>query len=441
MILTRFLLKIPTARGKTVLINTLTGGQYVISSDEVEILEKWQSNGNITSHSELEKSFAQQLSDHSFIFDSTDDEKEMESRILSSCRAEHQSQQNNLRSASFVLTYRCNFRCPYCYEKGITESQNGVLSKKMVDAVFEIHNNRIEHIMLYGGEPLLPENIRIIDYIFNKAPNANYGITTNGYYLEEYWPLLQKIKVDHIMVTLDGEEEIHNKSRLMPGVHGTYKKIMAGIKLCLQNHIKIKIRMNISNENITSCVAQREKMISEFKAAYDHSLLIFEMQPQFQVALQEQAQLNDRLLFSHVDSAHKPLTDSENVMSRKVTPLMSSLIRPQKFKPLYSGCSAEKNIRFYDPDGFIYSCALALGNTHAAIGKYYPKAVMFDHGYMFRNIESVPECSRCNLKFLCGGGCANGIMDRGGNIMRPNCSQMKYEVETLLPSLYSKYIF
>ena len=80
----------------------------------------------------------------------------------------------------FIISYDCNFRCPYCYENGI--SHNGrqwtkkQFDRQMVDRVFkamleiephqELHD---KHITLYGGEPLLKENKEIVQYIVKKG--------------------------------------------------------------------------------------------------------------------------------------------------------------------------------------------------------------------------------------------------------------------------------
>lgn len=86
----------------------------------------------------------------------------------------------------------------------------------------------------------------------------------------------------------------------------------------------------------------------------------------------------------------------------------------------------------------IYTCAIALGNKKAAIGQYFPQHSMFDNSFLERNIETVEVCKRCILKFMCGGGCANGIISKYGDVNHANCKYINYELYHILPKLYKK---
>ncbi len=434
-IITKFSIIIPVNDKTAVFINTLDGKQFVIDSDERDIIYRWRKTG-ISIKSDDEEQLFIQLKENGFIFESVEEEERKESEILERCRLEHELNVKNLNVVTLVLTYGCNFQCPYCYEKGEKEKSQDVMTVEMVDTIFAKYDH-IDSIGLYGGEPLQPSTRRIVEYIVGKRPNDSYSITTNGYYLEEYIPLLRKIKIKEVMVTLDGQRDIHNATRVMPGEKaGTFDKIIKGIDSLLKNNIPVKIRMNISTHNIDSCIAQRDEMREKYTEKIDQNLLSLEMQAQFQLSYKEQDSLNNKLLYYNVGE-NKALSDADNTMSQKVSPFLSTLIRPQRFKPKYTGCSAEEYARFYDAEGYVYSCAIALGNKKAAIGKYFPDCKMKEYSFINRNIETVEECRKCILKFMCGGGCANGILGYYGDLNHPNCSYIQNEIKTTLPRLYN----
>lgn len=117
---------------------------------------------------------------------------------------------------TFLITYNCNFRCPYCYESPISAGGNcwskQVFTKEMVDRLYdslleisprELHSKRIT---LYGGEPLLAENKEIVSYIVSKGVKLGYTFdaVTNGYDLEVYADLLSSDKIAFLQITLDG---------------------------------------------------------------------------------------------------------------------------------------------------------------------------------------------------------------------------------------------
>lgn len=74
-----------------------------------------------------------------------------------------------------VVTYDCNFRCPYCFEKDIKKKAS-TFSKEKTDNLYkaileiapdkELRNNSI---VLYGGEPLLKENKNAVAYLVGKG--------------------------------------------------------------------------------------------------------------------------------------------------------------------------------------------------------------------------------------------------------------------------------
>lgn len=55
--------------------------------------------------------------------------------------------------------------------------------------------------------------MEILKYIINKNKKASYSAMINGYYLEEYCSPLNTINTEFIQFTIDGAEEIHNKTR------------------------------------------------------------------------------------------------------------------------------------------------------------------------------------------------------------------------------------
>ena len=413
-----------------VLVNGLTGEHSVLDAKESKQFIKWQQRGIDESDNE----FLNELVLHKYVFSTQDEEDALEKRTLDRAKESYEESKSE-HSVVFVISYDCNFKCPYCYENEGGGHVNGVMSKEQVDKIFSIYNNRLDTITLYGGEPLMLEHEGIIRYIFGKAPDARYAITTNGFYLEEYLPLLRGIKIDHIMVTLDGNKDTHNRSRVLKSdASGTFDKIIDGIKAAFAEGMCIKIRMNIFENNLESCLSLREQLKKEFAEPYNSNRLTFELQPLFQLSLERKDALN-RILLTR---SHRNCIDhrQNNSMHEKTSRILQSIYSRKPFVPLYCACGAEAGMRFYDCEGDIYSCVLALGNKVASIGSYDPVIQMKEYGYLYRNIETIVECIRCRYKFLCGGGCANYVMDESGTCLRPNCEQIQYEVLTTLPRIY-----
>ena len=430
MKLTRYYEVVKIDEERYYLLNTLTAKAFVIGGKEYKILEALRDNV-LTKNTESDK-FVLHLKEEGFLLN---DIKEEEQKVLELTRFAKEGRKRRAESVAFVLTYGCNFACPYCYEGAPDKGNQPVITKEMVDRVFELYDNNIPFITLYGGEPLLKGNREIIEYIISKAPDASYGIVTNGYNLIDYKDILKRISIDNIMITLDGNRDIHNRTRILKNHRGSFDRIQAGIDFCLSNSIRVKIRMNISEHNIDSCETVKSNLIKEYKDAYAKGFLLFEMQPIFQIKSERRDNLERRLYFPKEKG--ECLANKDNIMVLSASPILQPFISSSTNRnfPKVCNCDAEGKIRFYDPDGRIYSCILSVGMEGLEVGTYYPEYKLYDKSIMNRTVDVMDKCSKCKYRFLCGGGCALAAYNTFGDVYSSNCERFMNELHHVLPSL------
>ena len=114
---------------------------------------------------------------------------------------------------SFSLTNRCNLHCPHCFvAKGRTDLPFSLLAKWLV----ELDGNGCLEVGFGGGEPLLhPDFPAICDFVHSRTGMA-CTFTTNGTLLSE--KMLESIResVDFCRISMDGWEQIHERSRGVP---------------------------------------------------------------------------------------------------------------------------------------------------------------------------------------------------------------------------------
>lgn len=142
----------------------------------------------------------------------------------------------NPRSLYLILlpTERCNFRCTYCYER----FEIGHMSPDVVDSVCAFLDRRLPEldrfeIGWFGGEPLLAKDVvrRISAHARRLAaglPGLTYAanMTTNGYLLDGATATeLVGNGVDSYQVSLDGPEDVHNRTRRRADSGGTFARI------------------------------------------------------------------------------------------------------------------------------------------------------------------------------------------------------------------------
>jgi len=132
---------------------------------------------------------------------------------------------------SLTITNRCNLKCKMCGQWGITGYMNkktSITNELSVNIWKRVINEYISHgkkvILVRGGEPFFyPDIIELLTYI--KQKGAFVAIDTNGTLLEKFAVDILKIGVDHITVSVDGPEKIHNNVR---GLKDAYQKIKKG---------------------------------------------------------------------------------------------------------------------------------------------------------------------------------------------------------------------
>jgi MoaA/NifB/PqqE/SkfB family radical SAM enzyme len=144
---------------------------------------------------------------------------------------------------SFTVTNRCNLHCRMCAQwseegymlkgkAGDSYSGNVVRYEDLLKVVDEVQAYGVP-LIIRGGEPLLyPHIVDLLTYI--KAKGVSLSLETNAVLLKKYAELLVKLRIDNMIISIDGPEEIHDHVR---GVKGTFARVREGLQE-LEKHAK-----------------------------------------------------------------------------------------------------------------------------------------------------------------------------------------------------------
>jgi len=334
-----------------------------------------------------------------------------------------------------VVTYRCNFNCIYCYQKymkkGETKTFGQELTSEYTDKIYdaitkvdqELRDKTKKPIHLYGGEPLLPENRGVLEEVFSKGHSLNYRfvILTNGFYLQEFVPLLRRYKLDCIQLTLDGKGRIHDIRRPTLKGEGSFEKIIKGIKTAINNHIKTVIRINFDKSNVKEIpeildyLTKEQILGNPFTDAY--------LSP-----TRRQRAICSPVFPSDITSAEfAHLADKRMIeLFDKGSSFSNKLFGDQIWTPRFYHCKAFSQL-FYDPYGDVYVCLESLRMFEMRVGRYVP-TLQFNEKYTQwknRNVLNLVPCKECPNALICGGGCALNAYLRTGSIMNADCTSFK----------------
>jgi MoaA/NifB/PqqE/SkfB family radical SAM enzyme len=137
---------------------------------------------------------------------------------------------------SLTVTNQCNLRCQMCaqwseegymQQKKPNDSYSGIVVPfdSLLKVVDEVHEHGVP-LIIRGGEPLLyPHILELLTYI--KSKGVSLSLETNGVLLKKYAETLVKLKIDQLIISLDGPEEIHDYVR---GVKGTFARLRESLQ-------------------------------------------------------------------------------------------------------------------------------------------------------------------------------------------------------------------
>jgi len=156
------------------------------------------------------------------------------------------------------LTHDCQFRCNYCYAgKKINKVMTTETIDKSIEFLFQHKFTELEY-GFFGGEPLLEwdklkyATLKIENIAKEKGIKLNRTITTNGALLTEEKVKWLKERLFYMVISIDGNEKMHNTHRKFADGKGTFKTVIKGLKN-LQKHYKNKeysINLVVTPQNV-----------------------------------------------------------------------------------------------------------------------------------------------------------------------------------------------
>lgn len=303
-------------------------------------------------------------------------------------------------SVQWHITDNCNLRCKHCYMEDY--SRNEILSlenaKVIIDKIIEYTRNLNLNLefSITGGEPLMHPNVfDIIKYIKFKNNMSKIYILTNGTLInEDISNQLKKLDIDRVQISIDGSDEVkHDRIR----GKNSFKRAVDGIEFLKLNNIYTMIHsvlMKNNKDDISNIIS----LSNELKI--------------------------DRLTFTRYIPQGSSLSNAINILEPvELKETLELIIKEgekypnlniNKQRELWSlidqeyGCTCavigEKSITLL-PDGTILPCRrfpIKVGNINTET--LYE---IFFKNKLYKKLElnDIDECSGCEVKDKCMGGC------------------------------------
>lgn len=336
-----------------------------------------------------------------------------------------------------LLTYDCNFECPYCYqgrgEKGqqihgfkyMSPELLGATKKFIKKITAERGAKKLE-LVLYGGEPFLPGAREMGKELTEEVSewarknNVAFGlhVLSNGSLIDEDIVKWLSGYGTRLQIPVDGNPEMHNRYRFYKeDRRGSFEDIARVLGMTRETDVETHIRISLTDETYPTM----EKLLDELKSRnLTHVYPDFCYITAFTDACAdfESHTLSDLKLF-------KVMPELWRKAHERGFPLD---IRPQ-VQPLPCSSVADGSY-IVDSFGEVYKCWELVGLKEHMVGR-----IDFDGNLtktsvygdvLERNPVNIEQCREHAYLPSCAGGCVCKAQWQSKTYHAPGCGTEKY---------------
>jgi uncharacterized protein len=332
------------------------------------------------------------------------------------------------------VTHKCNLNCDYCY--GGDGSYNGPAihmsrdtAKQAVDFLMKVSGNSDNcRITLFGGEPLLNFDLvkYVVQYARKEASKLNkklhLGMTTNGLLLDDdKADFLLKENIE-VTFSFDGPKKIQDKNRPFKSNKEKssfdliYPKILKYIEKAEKNNRFYAFRATITRPGVRNMfdVSNFFKRFKTKEIHYDTAEYKNGISPGGLAITDRDIRFYRHEVKKMADEFKKDHSKIEYDLFSGPLKAMKGKIKKESFcvspGAFYAGVSAE---------GDIFPCHRLVGYKETKLGNVWDG---FDREkwlkkYARVHIFNSKVCSRCWVRYFCGGMCPATNYFLGGDLV------------------------
>lgn len=344
------------------------------------------------------------------------------------------------------LTKSCNLACKYCYADSNTGSKLKLIDtgfvKDIISTKIGAGRKSFSTSFFGGGEPTLafPQIQEIHAFIRSKVSKTYFSIQTNGVVPEEKLDWIMG-NIDHIAVSCDGPQHIHDRQRPFPNGAGSHGQVERTLRTLVEN-----------KKDVVACIA-----VSAYSAGmqeeivdYFHSLGVKNMRVGFVIPTSRSQ--SDGTLYSK--SPNLDIFAKHLFRSMELADDYGITIQADNYPPLFKiGSQFCGSLNYcLTLDNHISSCYRVLdkdspGFSPLTYGKYEKGRVILSDkkikALLERNAYSLKPCKRCFLRWNCAGYCMYDAAMLTGNALMPSqkmCRRLRDGAKTYISYKIARHL-
>ncbi len=440
-----------------ILVNGLTGAIDQIDAEIARYIDAEMPQAERSNITELRKNSVNYLTERGYI---TTLDEQAELKYAESIMYSLEANELNRHPTFYLMpTYDCQLRCTYCFEHGtrnIGHRQGWAdrrIEPEVISAAFaamdKISPNPIHKTCtLYGGEPLMPENVVCVKKIIQVANQYGYSImaASNAFDLQNFFDVLGPKGIAGLHVPVDGNEITHDKLRFSKSRKQTFKRIIENISEALERGVRVRMRINANREVLNNLeIFADELEYLGFTQSPLFSCYVKAIFPIKSSLSKGRSMITDADIADALASSVRlsKIFSGYPVFHHRIDSLFFERSR-DALRPYHCGASNGK-ILVFDPFGYIFPCNNVVGDQMHHIGRYYP-SFYWDELSMAkwsqRTVPRIPDTKNCKYALFCGGGCHYDALVAHGeiNVTSCNCTEFARTFKGLIISTYQRIL-
>ena len=331
-------------------------------------------------------------------------------------------------SITLLPTLACNLACTYCFQKG--SPAYNTMSRETEEQTIEFILRKVDQagsrelrMEYFGGEPLARKDVVLrTAEILSRSMAARGGvfswhIITNGVNLDRpFVEAMNRFGAGGIKVTLDGDKETHDKTRVYRSGKGSFDVIFENL-VAVADHVKLDVGGNF-------LPGQQESYTRLIQRLDDAGVLKKLNAIKFKPAQATAA--NDLGTCSGSCGSPKEETETLLLLDRLVRKKRPDKAASETLDGLISGpCELHwDNSYIIDPDGLVYKCPAVAGRPEVAVGTVRDNSL---EGAPLLELRPWEKCGDCPYLPVCVGGCLGGQYLKTGRRDEVNCKKEWFE--------------
>jgi uncharacterized protein len=233
--------------------------------------------------------------------------------------------------------------------------------------------SHIEHINFFGGEPTLNGDIIEVVCEYARYLHAQgllknlptFGITTNGYVLDDRMLEILKGYAFSVTLSLDGPKQIHDLKRPTKAGKGSYEAVAANAKRLLDHGLNVEFECTYTADHLRlglTIVSLMSFFAEEFGCRTLHCPIVSAApdSPEF-IPFDTCLELQGDAIERSILNLARGIPSTVSIAVR----ILNSLIRQT---PIWNYCPAGRSEVTINADGNIYACFMLMQNAAYSFG-------------------------------------------------------------------------